>query len=140
MKSFILLIVLTSINVYAETVSFKNQIRFFEKENFLSVSTTPLCSLMSLDIEIQIPVNSLAVQKVHEQTISCTEFKGTLQVFYHQKGTEKYFSQQVTVASQSEVLALCTSYFSLDAKFLVPGACMGRFNEKAVGLSIWALK
>ncbi len=140
MKAVISLILLSSLNLFAETISLKNQIRFFEKENFSAILTTPLCALMDMNIDVQIPVNSLAVQKVHEQTISCNEFKGTLQVFYHQKAAEKYFSQQVSVASQSEVLALCTSYFSFDAKFLVPGACMGNLNKKAVGISIWALK
>lgn len=137
MKNLISLILLSSLNLFADTVSFKNQIRFFEKENFSAIVTTQLCPFTALDIEIQIPENSQVIQKVYQKKISCNEFDGTVQIYFHQRGPDKYFSQQVYVATQEGTLAFCTSYFPLDAKFLVPGACIGNLNKKAIGISLF---
>lgn len=137
MKNIIFALLLFCSNAFAETIILSNKLRFFEKENFSAIVAKPLCELFDVNIQTVMPENQITVQKLHEQNISCNEFNLKLQIYFHHKGTEKYLSQQLLITGQGEDIALCTSYFSLSEKFLVPGACVGTFNKKSIGISVF---
>ncbi len=121
----------------SQEIQIQATLRFFEKETFTAPFSKSLCSDYSYQIDIPRPENGLSLQKLSEVDFVCGNLKTRLEIYYHQKQSQNYFSQQIFFYEGDQQIALCTSYFPETQNFLVPGACAGLGGEKVYGLAIF---
>lgn len=132
-----------------EVISLRNHVTFFSKPDFQSILSQAECRTAELEMQIPLPQNNLQVQKIFETEESCDlnsapglRLKSKIQIFFHQRAEQKYLSQQVLLTATENSseggseIAFCTSYFDLQSPRLVPGACIGKFAQRAYGIAL----
>ena len=149
MKEILLvLLVLFSVTLKAEVknVSLMGSIQFFRQaiSNEISLPIS-LGQKQNLNVVFNLDtVDGFSLKKVFSSSLflesSSTDtetLRANIEVYYFNRPEGEYFSQQVFVYRNDRLIAKCTSYFSLEQNYLVPGVCSGRDGESLFGTALY---
>lgn len=95
---------------------------------------------ISLTANFEIPTADPTLNKVFEQIFSHQNLVAKIQIWFHRKQGAQYYSQQVQISEDGQLLAFCTNYFDFTQTYLIPGACWGRSRSQEntlLGISIY---
>ena len=86
----------------------------------------PLSPTFQLQANFDILDSDAAAKKVFQNEIINGALKVKFQIWYHRNQNAEYFSQQIYLYENNQVLAFCSAYFSVAQTYLVPSSCWGR--------------
>lgn len=147
-KSLFTLITLAALNVNAleKKISLSGSLQFFNQDltNEWSLPNS-LSDKQSIDAEFEIDSeDGLSLKKVYTDEFhlppsqsNLDALSAKLEVYYFNRPEGEYFSQQIFIYRNSNLIAKCTSYFPSDQGYLVPGVCSGRDGDKLFGTALY---
>jgi len=119
---------------------FSNRIQFFSQNIGLNQLPTPVNLVSDLRFTFVIDGSGgPGLQKVFQTVVSAEELSAKIELFYFGGAptlNENYFSQQITIFKNNNLVGKCSAYFSTDQRFLVPGACAGVTENRLFGLTL----
>ncbi len=133
----ILILLLGAIPILANTQTvLNNTVFFFRKESLAQPIPHNPCAKLKIQIPVAGAQPPNAITPVFTQNFKCQDMNIKLNLYFHSQNGREYFSQQVSLYLGSQLLSLCSGYFSAHQEFLVPGACAGTTGQKLYGFSI----
>ncbi len=149
MKTILLaFILLFSVHVKAEVkyVMLSSSVQFF-RQTLADEVTLPISIGQKQNLNVDFSLDSedgLSVKKVFTTQVNVppndinpNTLKAIIEVYYFNRPEGQYFSQQVFVFRNVQVIAKCTSYFPIEQNYLVPGVCSGRDGESLFGIALY---
>ncbi|MCC2678225.1 MAG: hypothetical protein K0R29_801 [Pseudobdellovibrio sp.] len=134
------LILLSSLNVFsAELVTFENSWNLFSQKLGPDFNLpVPLSAKEKMVIQFELPEpNGAALKKVFSKSYTVAAFKAVFEIYFFDQNQQKYFSQQIYLYKDGNLVTRCASYFGLEQKFLVPGSCAGVQGDELLGIALY---
>ncbi len=122
-----------------KSYSYSGQLMFASKAVAESALPHALSSAIPLQAKFDIFDSDSVVKKVFQNEVSSGALKVKFQIWYHRDQNSEYFSQQIYLYENNQVLAFCSAYFSAAQTYLVPSSCWGRSltdSNLLMGLSL----
>ncbi len=147
-KSLLSLFTIAALNVNAteKTISLGGSLQFFNQDLTDEWSLpNSLSGKQIIHAEFKIDnEDGLSLKKVYTDEFLFPPsqnnpdlLRAKLEVYYFNRPEGEYFSQQIFIYRNLNLIAKCTSYFPLDQGYLVPGVCSGRDGDKLLGTALY---